>query len=470
MSTESRAASGRSGRRRAARFRRLLAGTLSALTLLVVVLTVANAYQGPRLASADVNEAALTTHPDQTLVLRAHQRIEPVGPADVRVEPATPVTVTSDESTVTIRFDEMLAYAADYTVTVDTVTAATGAPSALRYSFTTPDAAVFSLVRQGPGQEDRIFRREVVGGDAAEVVTGAAIQEYAVVGNQVAMVSIQPDQTSTLQMRPIDGEAASGITLPGRGTVTRLAASGLSNLLGYVFTPSPTDGGSGPATLMIYDAETASGVARAVLGPDGQPLRVLDWTFVPSSTSVVAQAADWNLYLIDVVGDDPPVPLGQHQELRNFVPGTRTLTVADANGATAIDLATGDRTPLELPSDGSTEEDSAGEVIILGEDRYLEVLLTPEYGPNTTRLNSRILLVDEAGPRVLYEPPVEDADIGGMCVSPNGHLLAVELLPGDREPDGYPHLPGWTGMSVVILDVATGRTVGGMNGFLPSWC
>ncbi|MFC0680301.1 hypothetical protein ACFFGH_20900 [Lysobacter korlensis] len=380
------------------------------------------------------------------------------------------MTVTSDDSTVTIRFDEMLAYAADYTVTVDAATAATGARSTLRYTFQTPDASVFSLVRSGAGQDDRIFRRQVAGGDATEVFAAPAIQEYAVVGDQLAVVTIGAGQTSTLQMKPVAGGAAAGITLPAAGTVTQLAASGASNLLGFIFTPERVGDTTPARTLIVYDAESGSGVGREVLGIDGTPLRVVDWTFVPSSTSVVAQAADANLYLIDVLAGDPPVALGQHQELRNFIPGTRTLTVADANGATAIDLDTGEKTPLSLPSDGSTEDDSAGQVIILGEDRYLETLMTPEYRPGVTRLNPRVLHVDDSGPRVLYEPATADTDIRSMCLSPNGRQLAVELLPGDRQPDGYPYEPASTGITTVLIDVATGSTVGGMNGFMPSWC
>jgi hypothetical protein len=109
-------------------------------------------------------------------------------------------------------------------------------------------------------------------------------------------------------------------------------------------------------------------------------------------------------------------------------------------------------------------------VIILGEDCYVEVLTTPEYGPGTTRLNPRIIHVDDSGPRVLYEPPTEDTDIRAICISPNGRQLAVELLPSDRQPDGYPNVPASTGMSTVIIDADTGASVGGMNGFQPSWC
>jgi hypothetical protein len=461
---------GRSERRRSVRFRRLLAATVTSLLVLVAGLTLANAFQGPRLAGAEVNAEALVSRPAQTLVLRSRQRIMPVTASDVRVEPSTPHTVTSDDSTVTIRFDDMLDYAAEYTVTVAATTAATGARSDLRYTLRTPDASIFSLVRRDAEQDDRIFRREVAAGDTAEVFAAPAIQEYAVVGDQLAVVTVEPDQSSTLQMKPVDGGAPAPIVLPAQGTVTRLAASGTSNLLGFMFTPEGGAEAGVPSTLMIYDAEAATGAGQPVLGLDGQPLPVVDWAFVPDSTSVVAQADDLNLYLIDVLSEDPPVPLGQHQVLRNFLPGTRVLTVADANGVTAIDLGTGEKTPLTLPPDGSTEEDSAGEVIFLGENRYLEVLLTPEYGPDTTRLNPRILSVDDSGPRVLYEPPTVGTDIRGMCLSPNARQLAVELLPENRQADGYLYLPGYRGMSIVILDVETGRSMGGMNGFLPSWC
>ncbi|WP_210508227.1 hypothetical protein [Naasia sp. SYSU D00057] len=472
MSTErARADAGRGARRRQVRYTRMLAGTVVTLAVVVVALTLANALQGPRLADVTVDPSALVSRPEQSLVLRASQRLAPVEAADVRVEPAAPHRVTSDESGVTITFDGMLPYATRYTVTVDAATAATGVTSELVADFTTADADVFALVRNGAtGADDLITRRALSDGESAQVLALPGIQEYAVAGSHLAAATVAADGTNSLVTAPAAGGGpTSPVGLPTTGTVTRLHGSGVTELFGFLFTP-PAGTPERQTTLFVHDPTAGSPISRPVLGPDGQPLDVLDWIFVPDTTSVVAQASDLNLYLIDTMVSAAVVPLGQHQELRGFIPGTRSLVVADANGSTAIDVGTGESTLLELPPDFSQPDDYPGEVIVLGPDEYLEILMTPDYTPGATRLNPRVVHVGTEGARVVYEPVAEETEIRSMCVSPNGHHLAVELVDGDPSPDGYPNVPASIGMSTVILDIATGATVGGMNGFLPSWC
>ena len=469
-SSAGRAGEGRGQRRREARYTRMLAGTVVTLALLVAALTLANAVQGPRVADVVVDPAALVSRPEQSLVLRTSQRVAPVEAADVRVEPSAPHRVTSDESGITISFEGMLPYATEYTVTVEATTAATGVDSELVADFTTADADVFSLVRNGGnGDDDLITRRGLSDGDSARVLALPSIQEYAVAGRYVAAATVEADGTNSLVSALVEGGPTTPIGLPATGTVTRLRGSGTSELFGFLFTP-PAGDPQRQTTLFIHDPTTGSPISRPVLGPEGQPLDVLDWTFVPDTTSVVVQADDLNLYLVDTMVTAAVVPLGQHQELRGFIPGSRSLVVADANGSTAIDVGTGETALLELPPDESTPEDYPGQVVVLGPDEYLEILMTPDYTPGATRLNPRIVHVDTGGARVIYEPVADATEIRSMCVSPNGHTLAVELIDGDPSPDGYPNVPASIGMSTVLLDIATGETIGGMNGFQPSWC
>ncbi len=85
-------------------------------------------------------------------------------------------------------------------------------------------------------------------------------------------------------------------------------------------------------------------------------------------------------------------------------------------------------------------------------------------------MNPRVVLVDPSGVRTIYEPASPDTSVRNVCISPNGKHLAIELLPPEREPDNYPNVPGYTGISTVFIDVETGSSSGGTNGFLPSWC
>ncbi|WP_210480022.1 hypothetical protein [Naasia sp. SYSU D00948] len=458
----------RAERRRHRQYRRLVGLTVLLLGATVAVLTVANAVQGARVSGAELNPHALVARPAEPLTLRTSQPVEPVETEDVRVEPAASFTVESDPSAVVIRFDEMLDYRTEYEVQVDTVTAATGAASTLSYRFETPDATVYSLVRgSAQGTSDEVFRRELLDPGSAEAVFRAPrIQEYAVAGTAIAAVTLTDDGSTELVAAALDGGPEATIPTEPGGIVTDLASSGSSGLVGFVVTAADRSS----RTLFVYDFGSGSSEAREIVGIGGTPLTVQDWAFVPNSTSVVVQSQDLMLYLVDVLGDGEAVPLGEHQVILGFIPGTTSLVVADAAGVTSIDVSSAEKAPLELPSDEAAPTDEPGPVVILGPERYAEVLFSPDYTKRPTQMNPRLMLVEPSGARAVFRPASDDTSIRDMCVSPNGRHLAIELLDGKGQPDGYPNLPGYSGMSIVFLDLATGNTTGGTNGFLPSWC
>jgi hypothetical protein len=208
---------------------------------------------------------------------------------------------------------------------------------------------------------------------------------------------------------------------------------------------------------------------RPLAGLDGEPASVLDWRFVPGTPYLVAQTFDESLLLVDTATPEaPPVPLGEHAELRGFLPGSPTLVVADPLSGSTIDLASGETTTLELPDDGLDPAAYPGEIVTLGLDRYVEVASRPAPGEEFV-LDYEVLLVTPDGADVVYDPapgiPLRD-----VCLSPNAQYLAVELQDPQGEPDGYPNVSGRAGSTTYFVDLATGRADRAIAGFAASWC
>jgi hypothetical protein len=60
--------------------------------------------------------------------------------------------------------------------------------------------------------------------------------------------------------------------------------------------------------------------------------------------------------------------------------------------------------------------------------------------------------------------------IATVCLSPNGQLLAVEVVPPGTETDGYEVVPGYRKSRVIVIDSSTGSVQGDEAGFGASWC
>ncbi len=457
----------------AARYRILLVAVLAVLALIVGALTVGNAVRGPRVVEAAASGARLVDSAGTPVVARLDQAVREV-PADaVSVVPETPIEVAVDGADLTVRFAERLRYATDYEVTIaDAVGVATGARGDLTLRVSTPDARPHSLVRGSPtGEPDRILRRPLAGGEAQVVYSATRIQEYAVLPGQLAVVEQDDSGGATLRLARIgeDG-AAEGeperISLPDSSTVDQVASSGSSGLLGYVVTADA--GATLDNVLHIYDPTDSSGIGTPVTGLDGAPLSVLDWQWVPGTTSLVAQAFDQTLLLADPLAGTPPTPLGAHAEMRDFLPGSTRLVVADPTGGGTIDLASGETRALALPEDGLPDETYRDSVIALDDDEYLQTVSEPslEFGA----VDYRVLRVGPEGARELYAPASPTAGIRDVCPSPNDQFVAVEVVSPEGTTDDYPTVPSFTAISTVVVDMESGDASRGLPGFAVDWC
>jgi hypothetical protein len=472
MSTETprAAAAARRTQRLTRGYRRSVVATVGILAVAATVLGVAGAFRGPHLDDASVAAATALERPGQRLVLRADQAIEPVDPADVRIVPDVPIEVTSDERAVTIRFTGTLRALTEYTVRVAVSGAATGVDGTLDHAFTTPDLNIAVLVRDLDGP-DEVRVRPVSGDEAVTVFSADRIQEFARLRDGVAAVVLDDASANGRLVIAAEGEPVTQeVTLPGPGRLQQLRASDTTDRLGVIFTSADSaEPDAALSQLLLFDRLDPSGLLRPATGLDGAPLSVIDWRFVPGTPFLVVQAFDQSMLLIDTTTPDAvPVPLGEHAEMRGFLPGTLRLVVADPQSGGTIDLESGQTAPFALPDDGLDELSYPGKIVMLADDRYVEVVSRPAPGEGFV-LDYEILRVGADGVEVIFDPgdgnPIRD-----ICLSPNAQYLAVEVQDPAGEPDGYPNLSGRTLSTTYFVDLETGQANRAVAGFASSWC
>lgn len=454
------------------RYRRLLVIVFTVLLLTAGSLTAFSAVQGPRLRGAQLNDSSLVERVGQRIILDTTQILAQKSAAGVTVDPAADFETVITGSQMTLRFSGILEYNQDYVIRVPAATgAATGASSSLEYRFSTSDTSVYALFRHpddsAESRDDEILKMPLSAGGPEAVFSAARIQEFAVFPQMLAVAILNDDDTNNIVLSA-GGGITSNVALPRPGVVTQLHSSGASNILGFTFSDPGLDGKD--RNILYFLDLTGTGVPQPVLGLDGQPLSVSDWTFVPGTTSIIAQSsADRSLFLVDLTKTELPTPLGQHATLRGFVPGTTTLIVEDPGQISTINLSTGTVETLTLPEPTSKPGEYPGQLVILDQSHaYAQVYSS--YDLNAKTLTSVVAVTDASGTKILYTPASKETRIGAVCLSPNGQYLAVETTSPEGILDLYPHVMSYTATQVSYIDVKTGESQRGLNGFLPDWC
>lgn len=470
MSTDVRAtarAIARGDRRRQDRYRRTVLVVVGALTLATAGLGVAGSLQGPKLDEAVLDAGMATERSGARLVLDFDQPLAP--DAEVTVQPQTAVESTVEGNRVTVTFDAPLAFETGYEVRAEVTGAATGRDGSAVHGFETPRPVVTTLVRDPEG-DDRVERRELRSDEPEVLFQASVIQEYALLDDAVAAVVQDEDARGSVRIAPFGETSSYEVPLPTPGTITRLDAA--RGLLAFAVTSDPGADGqpADSSVLHIFDTADPSGVARTIPGLDGAPLQVTALQFVPGTSSLVVQTFDTALLLVDPISGTPPSPLGQHAEVRGFLPGTTTLVVADPTSGSIIDLADGATELLELPEADLEAGVYESDLVVLDPERYVEVVARPASADEPFRLEFAVVAVDADGTRVLFEPATEGAAVRELCVSPNGQYAAITVDDPGSEPDGVPNAPSFTGASTRIVSIADASTAGAVPGFAIDWC
>ncbi|WP_196794990.1 hypothetical protein, partial [Leucobacter chromiiresistens] len=334
------------------------------LGLLAAGLAVANLVQPPRLAGVDADTALLVSRTDQRVQLHFSQPIADVDAAAVSVRPETPIDVSSDGSSLTVRFLEMLDTGAEYRIEARVSGAATGSSDVVSAPVRTPDPATYTLSRSPGG--DRLLEHRLQDPAATrEVFAAPRIEEYAITGDGLATVLRDETGRAALDVHAAttDGGSAATFADPDPFRVMtaphlgQLRSEARSGVIGVVASGAGDDGTEYDRTLLVIDPATA--IVSIVTGADGSPVPVRDWRFVPGTTSLVLQSPDGRLFGWESVPEPRVFDLGLSGDLLGFVPGTTALAVADAAGPSLVDLggivtgtldAEPERTPMVQPA------------------------------------------------------------------------------------------------------------------------
>ena len=310
-------------------------------------------------------------------------------------------------------------------------------------------------------------------GDGIVILTAPRIQEYAALPTALAAVTINDNDTSSLEIVPLSGGPAALVPLPGTGKVELLHAAS-KNLIGFAFSSAPPSQQYWK-TLFVYDTGDPRTPPREIRGPDGKPVSVLSWAFVPDSSSLVVQNESGAMFLTDVLGTGKPAPLGLHAEFHGFIPGTKEIHVVDASSDPtdktaknlSIDLTTGTVRPLSLKAVSRNDKSWPGATVLLNASgRYAQSI-----SENTgTKVTSVLTVTDAAGSSTLFQPDPAWSRIDGYCVSPDGKFIAVEGTAPQGAADRYPVLPAHSPMRTEIIELGTGKQTRSLPGFQPSWC
>ena len=310
-------------------------------------------------------------------------------------------------------------------------------------------------------------------GDGTVILTAPRIQEYAALPTALAAVTINDDDTSSLEIIPLSGGPEAQVPLPEAGKVELLRAAS-KRFVGFAFSSTPPSQQHWK-TLFVYDTEDPSTPPREIRGLDGNPVSVLNWAFVPNTFSLVVQNESGTMFLADALAAANPAPLGLHAEFHGFVPGTRKIYVVDASSDptnkvaknSTIDLTNGTASPLDLKPVIRNDRSWPGATVLLNESgRY-----TQSTSENTAgKVTSVLTVTDATGSETLYQPDPAWSRIDGYCPSPDGKFIAVEATAPEGAADRYPVLPAHSPMRTEIIELDTGRHVRSLPGFLPSWC
>lgn len=457
-------------------FRRRLLVTLLVLAVLTGAFAVLNTLQGAKLTGGAIDARLATDRAGTTLVLTANQPIDSV--AEVRVSPDEAVDIAIDGRTVSLAFERPLADATDYAVTLAGVVG-TIQPTASEwtYSFSTPDRPIGVLSRSADG-DDRVLVRDLNGGAAGSVLFSApVIRSFDLTSDGlVAALTVEPDGATRAWVGGAEGAAE--LVPPPEAAVgarmSRLHASPTNPLVGYtVSTPGTAESPGLTDALVLHDLSGAGGSTARFVGVFGEtPARVLDWAFVPGTSSVVVQDAEFSLFLVDALGLRPPQPLGRFEEMRGFIPGTTTLIVADPDAGSLVDLTTGAVTRLDLPLSELADGTYAGRSRVIAPDgAYVQSFSVADYSTGSTRLFSSVARVDADGTTTeLFAPATTSSRVDQYCPAPNGRSVAIVTVPLDAVSDSDVEAPGFADSLTTVVDAVTGAVIASSSGAFPDWC
>ncbi|RWZ51090.1 hypothetical protein ELQ90_09870 [Labedella phragmitis] len=456
----------RSAARRRSAFRRTLAATLGALLVIAVGAGAVGLLQGPQLARADIDVSSTVADSGARLILYADRPVREVSPDDVAITPDVPVTVQTEGTAILIRFDAVLAYDTTYEVAIAGVRSPGSAPvSDFAYTFTTGEPPLYILERDDTG-DDHIRRTDISGDEGESVFSAPRIQQFEVVGEELVVATITDEDHSRLLSVPLSGGEPTEIPLPGDGRVEQLQSSARQFLVGFLYSQDAGTETSIESGLFVLQIKTDEPPKR-VEATGSEETNVTQWSFVPSTTSVLVRTFADELVVADALTPGDPVLLGDALFIHGFVVDEQTAIIERTDAIVEVDLLTGEESPFPVPPDLTG---NPGELASLSATGYARIY--SQYDPATNSLSQSVEVVGNGTSRQLYGVDDGGTSILQVCASPNGQYIAVVEARDRAElgSDLYPILPMPRGVSTLVIDRESAEVEATIPGFDLPWC
>lgn len=448
-------------------FVKAMSVSVAILIALISVVVGLASFQGPKLSAGQIDVDQAVKDPNTQLRLFANQVLAGVKPDQVTVSPAVPFSVSRTDDVLVIQFEERLAHDTEYTVKAKAIKSLyRDSESTFEYSFETKPAVVHYLDRADPavaGGEDSIVRVSLDGSSQEDVYSAPRIQEFAMVGDVIAVTTAdEADRMSLHMVNPADG-VTDQLDLPTEiQSIGGLRSNSDGTFLAFSAAPA------GENLLFAIDLN-GSREATAVLGIDGTPVQILDWLLPPNGNDVIVQASNLSISRIDLTGTAPVEPIGQFEGLESVSLDGSQLVVRDLFGLISLTLA--DRKEERFSASPLFDVDPlAGDVILIGE-KFARVQKVAIFDEASGRFSSYIALDRDGTSQVLLENPSQLGSLGAFSVSPNGQYLAAAVIPNVAAsvPDQYPVRSESTSVTTVIVEIESGLIRGSMTGFQLDW-
>lgn len=431
--------------------------SLVAIGLLITlsVLMVLSYQQGPRLRHAVLADDPNTGY--QTVQLQFNQPVKPIETHAIRISPRADFTVITNNATVTIQFRHRLRSNSQYHVAIDQLANAyTQQLAAASYHFNTPPTQLYYLKRRDLTETktefyaaqatDAIVQMNLATKHEKTLYQATRIIDYAVVGSRIVVHTMNDAITSELHQVDIETGAVSPLSLPGKGTVSRLRAMD-NGTVGYLFAKA----GSKEKTTNLIVHDIAAQRNHTIFGLNAQPLPVYDWRPVSRGAAVVVRTRGDDVLLIDPTGKHAMQPLGQAAVLGDVsYDGKNIIMMKTGEGYFALNLENSKKSPITHQQ----ENDVISLAAFLHTRGGYSMEIT---SVNQQHILQRQTVLTHPTRQVIHQttPPAYTTNI---TVSPNDQYTAIE----QKSTAG-------SSTKTHIIDNKTGQTVHTLDGKAVVW-
>ena len=425
--------------------------------LLIILSTlIALSYlQGPRVRNAVLVDDPNTGY--QTFQLEFNQPVKPIEPHAIQITPQADFTATTNNATVTIQFRQRLLSNAQYHVAIAQITGASIQQiTAASYHFNTPPAQLYYLKHHSLAETktefyaaqatDAIVQMNLATKHEKTLYQAAQIVEYAVVGSRIVVHTMNDTKISELHQVDRETGAVSPLSLPGKGTVSRLRVMD-NGTVWYLFAKAESK--EKTTNLIVHDI--AAQRHHTILGLNGQPLPVYDWRPVSRGAAVVVRTRGDDVLLVDPTGKHAMQPLGQAAVLGDVsYDGKNIIMMKTGEGYFALNLENSKKSPIT--------HQQGNDVISLAAFLHTRSGYSMEItSVNQQHILQRQTILTYPAKRVIHQttPPAYTTNI---TVSPNDQYTAIE----QKSTAG-------SSTKTHIIDNKTGQTVYTLDGKAVVW-